>query len=325
MAYRFDRSKVLSAGFDEWMSKTQRRPFSKFIKRYGLCMDPNPCPFCDTSPRDFQHHIQWEPGVYKDCLIRICPSCLWFRFNSFFCNSDLERIIVHHYGTYQPDKRSIDSLPVSRLADLLAHRWKDHSLISPGQAEDLVAQVFAEHLNCQVHYVTNGVYAPDGGIDFVLVEAETGLEYAFQVKRRLTSKPERVQPVREFLGSLAGTKYERGYFVTFAPAFTRNTHRELAAASSQLRHRNLDIRLIDGSRLKSILAERRRKSLAAHPLPSLKEGRNTIVETGWREVPLGTSTASDAKAAIGPPLSPAEILAEIVKCEESPPGSHHSR
>ena len=53
--------------------------------------------------------------------------------------------------------------------------------LTAARAEQAIAAIFREHLKCEVIYTSNGVYTPDGGIDFVLVNSERGLEYAFQV------------------------------------------------------------------------------------------------------------------------------------------------
>lgn len=113
--------------------------------------------------------------------------------------------------------------------------------------------MFREHLDCEIIYVTNGVYAPDGGIDFVLINTQNGLEYAFQVKRRLTDAPERVHEVREFIGAVALSKYEHAYYVTTADRFTSAVEREFETGVSELRKHNIQATLVDADALRTIL------------------------------------------------------------------------
>ena len=108
-------------------------------------------------------------------------------------------------------------------------------------------------MDADIEYVTDGVFVPDGGVDFVLVRRSDGKKIAFQVKRRQNDAPERVQPVREFIGAIAGTPYREGYFVSTAERFTRTVVREIEAGAQYHKERGIEIQLVDGSRLRELL------------------------------------------------------------------------
>ena len=134
-----------------------------------------------------------------------------------------------------------------------------------------------------MHYLSDGVYAPDGGIDFVLVEGDSGLSTAFQIKRRISHKSESVIPVREFIGSLLLQNYSKGCYVTFADQFSKACRAELSRGAEFLASKNLTVELVDGDRLNYILRQHKQAHLANHPLRT--ENGNPS-RSGWHEVQL---------------------------------------
>jgi hypothetical protein len=158
--------------------------------------------------------------------------------------------------------------------------WGDRKLITAGQAEALVADVFRDVLDAEVFYSSNGVYAPDGGIDFVLVQTASGIEYAFQVKRRLTDRPECVEEVRAFLGAVASSHYSHAFYVTTSPRFTSAAQEELKSGGVHLAQHGIQIELVDGERLSAFL---RQGATVSKPFSDLWQ-RFQGIDAPWFEV-----------------------------------------
>jgi restriction endonuclease Mrr len=201
-------------------------------------------------------------------------------------NGNADIFNSHYYSSYQKRETKVSDDVLDELEKQLTRQVSDRKELSPGRAEDLVAGVFSEHLNSKIHYTTNGVYTPDGGIDFVLVETNTGIEYAFQVKRRLTDKAERVQPIREFIGAVALQGYNHGYFVTFAPRLTKTIEKELEQGRESLSKKGMSIEVIDGKTLYDVIGHLRNAHLRGHPLLDGKSWGFESKQSEWHEVPL---------------------------------------
>ena len=319
MSYNFSKSEVLSVEANSLMDPPDRVPFDSFIASYGK-LGPEPCPFCSEKPRRFYYAYIWTHGAkadskeeaWQDTHLLVCPRCVWFRIESTFFTENADAYATHHYSSYQRRTSDLSSLPLERLEAHLARKWEDWKEMTAGQAEDLIAGIFSEHLDAKIHYTTNGVFSPDGGIDFVLVETKTGLEYAFQVKRRLTDKPERVRPIREFIGSLALKGYKKGYFVTFAPRVTKTAEKEIKEGTSELAMLGKSINVVDGTRLYDILRNSRDAHLQDHrllaPFPSLP----LPAKQEWHEIPLEQDTLIVPKSMLSASsLSITDILKAI--------------
>src|SRR6266702_3924811 len=187
MSYNFSKSQVIAAKANTLMEESERDPYERFVAKYGD-LGAQRCPFCDEVPKRFYSLRVWTVGnepsghedAWEDTHMIICPRCMWFRAKCYYMH-DLDRYVTNYFGTYQERTCPLSMLPLERIEAHLARKWEDWKEITARQAEDLVAGVFAEHLDAKIHYTSDGVYSPDGGIDFVLVETETGLEYAFQV------------------------------------------------------------------------------------------------------------------------------------------------
>jgi hypothetical protein len=197
--------------------------------------------------------------------ILVCYQCGWYRRER---KTSLTLLalpsIDSEVACLERQEISDDTVPLEVLRAHLARHWGDRKHITPGQAEKLVADIFREHLDGEVLYTTNGVYTPDGGIDFVIVCSERGVVSAFQVKRRQTDSAESVTEVRSFLGALARSPFSQGYFVTTAPRFTRAAIEEGVKTGEILRRRGLSLEIVDGTALHRILLSKAdRPSLTA--------------------------------------------------------------
>jgi Restriction endonuclease len=314
MAYKFSESALLRVDVNSLSGPISNRAgYDAFIQRYGEDRGAHRCPFCSSTPQRFyrEHDFSHDPGNWSTSTLVVCPACLWFRAAKYFMNNDGDVFNTHYYCSYQEGDVSMSDLPLTEIEKHLARHWNDRYELTPAQAEDLVASVFSEFLHCDIHYTTNGVYSPDGGVDFVLVESNTGIEQAFQVKRRLTDKPERVQPIREFIGTMALRGYEHGCFVTFAPRLTRTALTELEQGRQTLASKGTTIDVVDGTRLHDIIRRFRASHLRDHPLlTGIRLGKTE--EDAWHAIPLDAHGTMVERALLeGPKLSLNRLLAAL--------------
>lgn len=233
----------------------------RIIQVHGEIDRPN-CPYClnPNVPRFASVPIE-PPNGHMDSyccrhLLRVCGVCGWFRYRLWAWDLLWGGTLPGEsqtIGVLSKQPLDADELPLRELCHYLSTHWGDRTIVSAANAERIVASVFAEHLDCEITYVTNGVYSRDGGIDFVLVNTATGINYAFQVKRRQSDRPERVQEVREFIGSVAMSPFNHAYYVTTADRFTKAVAAEVKRSSDELSKRRMDVQLVDGRRLYEIL------------------------------------------------------------------------
>ncbi|HXJ43575.1 MAG TPA: restriction endonuclease [Bryobacteraceae bacterium] len=191
----------------------------------------------------------------EDVRAIFCRDCGWLRCRVF----RLDGFYGDINDTCAVSKQiSLDAVeaPISELQKALLNGTRRLRDLSAGKMEELVAAVFAEHFDCEIHYTSNGVFAPDGGIDFVLVRAEAGIAAAFQVKRRLTDRPESIIPVREFVGAVAMSTYNQCYFVTTAPQFARSLA-GIRGPVDAMRRRSLELHLVSAPQLMDLMRETR--------------------------------------------------------------------
>lgn len=220
------------------------------------------CPFCNTRLKRWAcGHIQdvrdyvlrdWDFDRVGYILI-ICPSCGWYRYRSVDLSDLMAAIAAHSVALLSKVDVFSESAPIAEVRRYLSKHWDERTLLTPSTTEKLVEDIFKEHLDCETHYITNGVYTPDGGIDFVLVNSNLGIEYAFQVKRRLNDKPERIIEVREFIGALASSPYLHGYYVTTAENYTKSAYKEIKQSEGNLLNHNISVEIVDGTRLFDLL------------------------------------------------------------------------
>jgi hypothetical protein len=229
----------------------------------------------------------------REYLLGVCPSCGWW--------ATLQNFTAHYIPGYDSDAGFLDycnsvhqsfailesfnvaedEAPLGEIAEVLERDWSYSTQISAKKAQDLVLSVFKNYMACDVFYYDNSVYAPDGGIDFVLVRSERR-KVAFQVKRRQTAHPEGVRAVREFIGALANSPYDEGFFVTTAPLSFYAT-KELAGGEVHRDAKNIEVTVVDGSKLREIMALHRPTTKSEAALMSI------LPETGWHSARLGLS------------------------------------
>lgn len=234
------------------------REYSAFVRRNGAFnRDVIECPFCQSTVSNWissdVEEFGWEvPSRLIETTLALCGTCGWYRFH-ITKSEPLDKLVgVARFGK---DKYVTSPTPLIELEQYLSKNWNERKELTAERAETLIADVFKQFLNCEVIYTTNGVYAPDGGIDFVLINTTDGIEYAFQVKRRLVNSPERVHEVREFIGSVASSHYKHAYYVTTAERFTNSAKMEVERNSLQLVKRDIDLILVDGQALRRLLME----------------------------------------------------------------------
>jgi hypothetical protein len=90
-------------------------------------------------------------------------------------------------------------------------------------------------------------------IEVLLLNNESLTLDPFLVKRRQTEKKEGIRHVREFIGAIANSPFNEGFYVTTAPDFTGYALKELNESEINLLGKNIKISLVDGSRLRSLL------------------------------------------------------------------------
>jgi len=250
--------------------ESDRGEFDEFIQKCGDIETNDQCQYCGAAASKWRTSEErcpeyngpsWRDAEAKDIDLVVCSVCGWFRYRVLgWMSDDQYPMVTHAIATLGNDSSGNYVTPIVELDQYLKMNWNDRKELSAGRAEQLIAEVFKEHLNCEVIYTTNGVYSPDGGIDFVLINSNAGIEYAFQVKRRLADSPERIQPVREFIGAVASSRYKHGFYVTTAERFTKSTRKELASTVSNLAARDMHLTLVDGDVLRSLLKQKKAAS-----------------------------------------------------------------
>jgi hypothetical protein len=256
--------------------------YISFIKACGDYGDTVQCPYCQSRITKWRTKESRDQSIYygdpyleeiaeeKDIGLAICSVCGWFRYKvEGWARDDWFPMITHFVATLEKELVGHYPGPFIELDGYLKRHWDERKDLTAGHAEQLIASIFKAHLDCDIIYTTNGVYTPDGGIDFVLVNSKSGIEYAFQVRRRLVDSPERVQPVREFIGAIASSTYKYAYYVTTADRFTRSVEMELKSNTPNLIARDIRLSLVDGNSLRSLLNEKTAVSATAKRIRSL--------------------------------------------------------
>ena len=223
---------------------------------HGDISNVEKCPYCACNI-SYWNAVEYPKEWYFDDPIDIelllCNSCGWYRYRAIDWMDAPPTEVVNRIAILAKENIDDANSPINNLRRYLIKNWDDRKSISAQNAEELIAGIFKDHLNCEIRYTTNGVYTPDGGIDFVLVNTNKGIEYAFQIKRRLTDSPERIQPIREFIGAVAGTPFKHAYYVTTAERITKYAKKEMKRSLSNLKKRNIYLNIIDGNELFHIL------------------------------------------------------------------------
>jgi hypothetical protein len=253
-----------------------RPEFDAFLKECGDYDDTVQCPFCQSSVGKWSTYEPREESIYygdpyteeiaedKDIDLATCSVCGWFRYRvAGWAHGDYFPVITHSVATLGKNLVGHYPGPFIELDKYLNKNWSERKDLTAGRAEQLIASIFKAHLDCEIIYTTNGVYTPDGGIDFVLVNSNSGIEYAFQLKRRLVDSSERIQHVREFIGAIASSPYKYAYYVTTADRFTKSAEMEIERNALNLAARDIRLSLVDGNSLRALLKEKKAVSATA--------------------------------------------------------------
>lgn len=240
-----------------------------------------------------------------EAYVVLCGHCGWHRYH----RSELEDAVytwLHWVSTFSKIEFSSPNVPLCELRRHLLYGSAALRDLSPHQAEDIVANIFKEHLDCEIHYTSNGVYSKDGGIDFVLVRTRDGIDTAFQVKRRRRQGAEPITAVREFLGAVALSPYKKGYFVTTAPTFT-SAATQILSATEALEQRSMECHLVNGSDLMNLLriTSFRNSALKLFQAPSW------LSEFHWKQIAPGESDRFEDSSR--PVRTTVEMLAETAE------------
>jgi hypothetical protein len=232
-----------------------------FLSQYGHFEKHADCPYCGSRLAIIETSLAktgWEESV----RLKICGLCGWWRgysdgnylyINQTFCfPGEYDRPQQEYVSILTTFDVSSDSAPLREIKSILANNWHYSKHISAKRAQDLVAEVFSNSLNCEVEYLADSVFSPDGGVDFVLV-THNGGRIAFQVKSRQGRSPESVIPVRSFIGAMALSGFQQGFFVTTADRFSVSAVREIRQRRLNLREASLHLTLVDGSQLRTLL------------------------------------------------------------------------
>lgn len=256
----------LVMGYDLLYQSPEELRAKPFYRVHGHFSHTRTCPYCSTNVYIFRSDDTYS-GIE---FLKACPVCNWWRYMSrtWHTTTDFEQVAIM-------SKRSVaeDNTPLEEIRKFLIRNWGDRRQISAHKCEEVVAFVFKEFLDCEVRYLTNSVFAKDKGIDFVLVNDARGVAYAFQVKRRQTEKRECVKCVREFIGCLAESPYNKGYFVTTADSFTKDAWIEYDDSYDTLRQRGLEVSLVDGTSLFKMLKSARMETAGDRSLRHLLSSR----------------------------------------------------
>lgn len=232
----------------------------------------NICPCCGTSLREFKHLRSTETSLH----LMLCTACGWWhlhrimktklvdaaaRFNAG--NVVEARWWELHHAILTEITVNSPTLTIDQLRGHLTRFWRDRTHISAQQAEDLVADVLRDHYQCDVMRLTANANTADGGIDLVVASKDGIVCRAVQVKRRITREAESIRDVRDFVGGMLLSGYDKGVFVTTASSFTEPA---LAVPTNNglVKHR-LELELIDGERLLELLEWSNRHAVTKLP------------------------------------------------------------
>lgn len=237
---------------------TFKKPIRSTDNVYKLC---DYCP--DSLLVPWYNSLEEKHVLYK-YILSVCPKCGWWKSREVKKDKYISGFdpsgVTNNYNMNLTEKFAIlkefdisdDNAPLNEVANVLKNDWKYAKDISAQMAEDLVCEVFKSHLACDVHYFNGNVYAKDDGVDFVLVNSDKK-SIAFQVKRRLTDKNERINQVKEFIASILLHNHDEGIYVTTAEHFTSDTISSLEKGKENLSNKNISINLVNASQFRDIL------------------------------------------------------------------------
>lgn len=178
----------------------------------------DPCPYC--SIQSLSSHIHdsdhLENRAFNRQHLMLCITCGWWIIESFSV-VDYQSKNNHTavFAKLQQFDSSHSDIPAEALRSYIAKNEGKFECMSARMFEQLAAAIISETYDCEVRLTA---HSRDRGIDMYSVISDN--PWAFQFKRRLNGKPEGVEKVREFLGSLVENNVPNGLFLTTAPRYT---------------------------------------------------------------------------------------------------------
>lgn len=188
------------------------------------------CPFCkkevnkvfEYSGMDFERlkGVSFEEveNVWK------CDKCGWWQHSFYSYMESYEEYSQEYKDWYEELNSSIlrrfdvgsKKAPINILRDYITRNADKIYNINYKKMEELVASVFREHYNCDVHMAGK---SHDGGKDLVLIESDKSI--IVQVKRRMSAKKtEAAKEIRELLRTTVLERSRNSIFVTTADNFS---------------------------------------------------------------------------------------------------------
>ncbi|NOJ14002.1 restriction endonuclease [Vibrio splendidus] len=219
------------------------------------------CPICFSKIERYRYTDADDDGdrpsenwLIFDTLLHLCNTCSWwYSTQEGLLNGNGQKVFSPsiYYPVIEKIDISTDTIPLEDLKSNLMRRWDDRKLISAGKAESLVQSILKEYLSCDVFTATANANSPDGGIDLHVCSKDGSIISAVQVKRRIKRNSEPVAEVRDFVGAMVISGFQKGYFVTTADRFSSVAQK----VPNQLKEINsrLELELIDGQKLFDLL------------------------------------------------------------------------
>jgi hypothetical protein len=246
-----DSEFILEAGISRYERPEQWRV--QFDNRGGH-NDPEICVPCNKRCSKLLF-VRYETGEYERYKhLYFCDRCHWWRLIDEFCDDEGNtRHIDQFWSLLKKFSISANDIPINILKSYLSRKYSDVTLISAQKAEELVASIFRECLGpCEVSYFQGSTYAPDEGIDLVVIQADAGLT-AVQVKRRVNKKVEPIESVRAFVAALILKGFRKGVYVTLASTFSKQTTE--IAVNPGLKNLGLELQLVNCDRFYQLLMQ----------------------------------------------------------------------
>lgn len=184
------------------------------------------CPFCKKKITNevyykMNNKISWCSAVEYEHVIQ-CPECGWWEHSYTFQSDDigdglratsleLTQAVLKRYDL---DSKSI---PIEILNNYITQHPDKIYGINDKKMEELVASVFKEFTDCEIHLVGK---SHDGGKDLILLDGEK--QTFIQVKRRTQAqKVEPVSSIRDLIGASVIGDADACVFVTTADHFSQ--------------------------------------------------------------------------------------------------------
>lgn len=220
------------------------------------------CPFCKNKINNLVYSktntdIRWCSAIEFENVIQ-CPLCGWWEYAYTFQSDDIEegpraRSLTLKQAILKKYEINATDIPIKILNRYIIENPEKIYGINDKKMEELVASVFKEFTDCDIHIVGK---SHDGGKDLILVNGEK--QSFVQIKRR--TKADKVEPVssiRELLGASILGDATACAFVTTADHFSKPA-KEAAQRSVEKKIVN-SFELIDYHRLIAMLQLQKEK------------------------------------------------------------------